>query len=118
MPRPRHQITPTDPNEWPSSPQRASGGHDRAATLREMTREATVINSSKFGWTTGSTDLVAVIGSVRGSAALLRILPTHGMSTVSGRIAGAPRHRVRDADEILSSLSAAGHTVLEESPST
>ena len=85
---------------------------------RVMTKEAAVINSAKVSWTTAPTDLIAVIGSVRGSADLLRILLPNGMSTVAGRIAGALRHlgRGRDADEVLSSMAAAGYNVLEENP--
>ncbi|MBI1621808.1 Fic family protein [Aquamicrobium zhengzhouense] len=86
--------------------------------LRVMTKEAAVVHSAKVNWVAAPTDFIAVIGSMRGTAPLLRILLGNGMSTVAGRIAGALRHlgRVRDADEVLSTMEAAGYSVFEENP--
>lgn len=62
--------------------------------------------------------MIVVMGSIRGSASLLRVLLAGARSTIAGRIAGALRHlgRSRDADNILSSMSAAGYAVDEEDP--
>jgi hypothetical protein len=79
-------------------------------SMRLMSKEDALIGIAKNTWTTAQTDVISVIGSIRGSATLSRALLANGHSKLAGRIAGAFRHlgRERDADAIAASLRAAG----------
>lgn len=86
--------------------------------IRVLTKEEAIVNSARNSWTARPTDMIAVLGSIRGSAPLLRILLSGARSTIAGRIAGALRHlgRSRDADNIQSTMRAAGYVVQEDDP--
>ncbi|WP_271023307.1 Fic family protein [Rhizobium sp. RCAM05973] len=86
--------------------------------MRLMSKEDALIGIAKNTWTTAQTDVISVVGSIRGSATLSRALLANGHSKLAGRIAGALRHlgRERDADAIAASLRAAGYNVVEENP--
>ncbi|UIK14315.1 Fic family protein (plasmid) [Rhizobium leguminosarum] len=86
--------------------------------LRLMPMEEAVCNLSPESWKTSATDVIAVIGSIRGTSSLLQYLLDGGRSHVGGRVAGALRHlgRERDADTIMKALDAAGYNPHEENP--
>ena len=85
---------------------------------RVFRKEEAIVNCAKNNWTAAPTDMIAVMGSIRGSSSLLHVLLSNGRSTISGRLAGALRHlgRERDADDILSKMKGAGYAVNEENP--
>ncbi len=80
--------------------------------LRLMPMEEAICNLSPETWKTSATDVIAVIGSIRGTNTFLQYLLDGGRSHVGGRIAGALRHlgRTRDADTIMKTLQSAGYT--------
>lgn len=86
--------------------------------LRLMPMEEAICNLSPETWKTSATDVIAVIGSIRGTNTLLKYLLDGGRSHVGGRIAGALRHlgRARDADTIMKTLESAGYTPHEDNP--
>ncbi|EJJ28033.1 Fic family protein [Rhizobium sp. CF142] len=86
--------------------------------LRLMPMEEAICNLSPETWKTSATDVIAIIGSIRGTNTLLQYLLDGGRSHVGGRIAGALRHlgRVRDADTIMKALESAGYTPREDNP--
>ncbi|MCA1439361.1 Fic family protein [Ensifer sp. IC4062] len=86
--------------------------------MRLMGKENALIGIAKNTWSAAQTDVISVIGSIRGSASLSRALLASGHSKLAGRIAGAFRHlgRERDADAIVASMRAAGYNVSEENP--
>ncbi|WP_309547441.1 Fic family protein [Rhizobium rhizogenes] len=86
--------------------------------LRLMPMEEAICNLSPETWKTSATDVIAVIGSIRGTNTILQYLLDGGRSHVGGRIAGALRHlgRARDADTIMKTLESAGYTPHEDNP--
>ena len=86
--------------------------------LRLMPMEEAICNLSPESWKTAATDVIAVIGSIRGTSTLLQYLLDGGRSHVGGRIAGALRHlgRARDADTIMKTLESAGYNPHEDNP--
>jgi fido (protein-threonine AMPylation protein) len=86
--------------------------------LRLMPIEESICNLSPESWKTSATDIVAAIGSIRGTSTLLQYLLEGGRSHVGGRIAGALRHlgRARDADTIIKALESAGYNPHEDNP--
>ncbi|RAR99354.1 Fic/DOC family protein [Ensifer adhaerens] len=86
--------------------------------MRVLPKEEAVINLSKNSWSTAATDIISVLGSIRGSSTLTRVLLSNRRSTIAGRIAGALRHlgRAKDADQILSAMQSAGYITNEENP--
>lgn len=86
--------------------------------LRLMPIEETVCNISPESWKTVTTDIIAVIGAIRGTNTLLEYLLEGGRSHVAGRISGALRHlgRERDADTILKTMQSAGYNIHEDNP--
>jgi len=86
--------------------------------MRVLPKEDAVINLSKNSWNAASTDIIAVLGSIRGYTSLVRVLLANRKSTIAGRVAGALRHlgRARDADQILSAMRSAGYVTHEENP--
>jgi fido (protein-threonine AMPylation protein) len=83
-----------------------------------MPIEESICNLSPESWKTSATDIVAAIGSIRGTSTLLQYLLEGGRSHVGGRIAGALRHlgRARDADTIIKALESAGYNPHEDNP--
>lgn len=83
-----------------------------------MPLEEAICNLSPESWKSISTDVIAAIGSVRGTNTLLEYLLDGGRSHVAGRISGALRHlgRIRDADTIVSAMGSAGYTIHEDNP--
>ncbi len=86
--------------------------------LRLMPMEEAICNLSPESWRTSATDVIAVIGSIRGTRTLLQHLLDGGRSHIGGRIAGALRHlgRTRDADTIIKTLESAGYNPHEDNP--
>ncbi|MBY3026582.1 Fic family protein [Rhizobium leguminosarum] len=86
--------------------------------LRLMPIEEAICTLSPESWRTSATDVIAVIGSIRGTNTLLQYLLDGGRSHVGGRIAGALRHLGRngDADTIIKTLESAGYNPLEDNP--
>jgi Uncharacterized conserved protein len=86
--------------------------------VRVFSKEEAIINCSPHSWIANPTDMIAVLGAIRGSASLLQVLLSDGRSTMAGRVAGALRHlgRNRDADAIVSTMKAAGYGVHEDNP--
>ncbi|KSV75630.1 hypothetical protein N185_17470 [Sinorhizobium sp. GW3] len=86
--------------------------------LRLTPTEEAICSLSPESWRTLATDVVAVIGSIRGTNTLLQYLLDGGRSHVGGRIAGALRHlgRPRDADTIIKALESAGYNPHENNP--
>jgi hypothetical protein len=86
--------------------------------LRLMPMEEAICNLSPESWNTSATDVISVIGSIRGTNTLLQYLLDGGRSHVGGRIAGALRHlgRTRDADTIIKALESAGYNPHEDNP--
>lgn len=86
--------------------------------LRLMPMEEAICTLSPESWKTSATDVIAVIGSIRGTSTLLQYLLDGGRSHVGGRIAGAFRHlgRARDADTIIKALESAGYNPHEDNP--
>ncbi len=98
-----------------------SKGNEPAETrerLRLMPMEEAICNLSPESWKNSATDVIAVIGSIRGTSTLLQYLLEGGRSHVGGRVAGALRHlgRTRDADTIIKTLEAAGYNPHEDNP--
>lgn len=86
--------------------------------VRVLAKEEALTTLARNSWGTASTDVIAVIGSVRGSSSLVHVLLANRRSKIAGRVAGALRHlgRARDADQIISAMTAAGYTTTEENP--
>ncbi len=86
--------------------------------IRIMPKEEAIINLAKNSWTSLATDVIAVLGSIRGSNSLLRVLLSNNRSSIAGRVAGALRHlgRAKDADQILAGMKSAGYMTNEENP--
>ncbi|WP_259665654.1 hypothetical protein [Rhizobium binae] len=83
-----------------------------------MPIEEALCNLSPESWKASATDVIAAIGSIRGTSTLLRYLLGGGRSHVGGRIAGALRHlgRPQDADTVLKALESAGYHPHEDDP--
>jgi hypothetical protein len=62
------------------------------------------------------TDVIALLGSIRGTSTILRVLLEGGHTLAAGRIASAYRllGNARAADEIVSTMDRAGHKVRED----
>jgi len=92
-------------------------GETRAG-LRLMPMEQAICNLSPESWKTSTTDVIAVIGSIRGTSTMLRYLLEGGRSHIGGRVAAALRHlgRTRDADTIIKALESAGYNPHEDNP--
>jgi len=86
--------------------------------IRVMSAEDALCNLSPNSWRSMQTDVVSVLGTIRGASSLLRHLLLDGRSHIAGRIAGALRAlgRTKDAEDVLSTMRAAGYAVREENP--
>jgi Fic/DOC family len=67
-------------------------------------------------WQNNKTDVIALLGSLRATTTVLRVLLEGGHPLAAGRIAGAYRllGNARVADEIVSTMDRAGHKVRED----
>jgi hypothetical protein len=88
--------------------------------LRVFSVESALIESSPNYFRRQSTDVRAVLATVRDSSSLLERLLDGGHTVIAGRLAGAFRNigRDRTADEIIDTMSAAGFDVRETDPFT
>ena len=86
--------------------------------LRLFLPEAALIASSPRIFSSNSTDIRAVLLTMRDASSLLRRLLEGGHSTIAGRLAGAFRNcgRERIADDIVKTMTAAGYEVRESDP--
>ena len=86
--------------------------------IRVLTKEEAITTLPKNSWNAAATDIIAVLGSIRGTSTLIGNLLANNRSKIAGRIAGALRHlgRAKDADQILSAMKAVGYSTLEENP--
>lgn len=86
--------------------------------LRLFSSEAALVACSPSYFSSHSTDVRAVLMTVRDSSVLLGKLLEGGHSRIAGRLVGAFRNcgRERIADDILKTMSAAGYEVREVDP--
>lgn len=86
--------------------------------LRLYSPEAALIAAGPGVYTTNPTEIRTLLASRRDMSAVLERLLNGGHSAIAGRIAGACRNigREQDADEILSTMRAAGYDVREADP--
>ncbi len=86
--------------------------------LRIFSIESALIECSPQYFSSHSTDVRAVLATIRDASGLLAKLLEGGHSTIAGRLAGAFRNSGRDhiADEITKTMSAAGYDVRETDP--
>ena len=86
--------------------------------LRLYSVPAAFLASSKRFFRSASTDARAALAMVKDASDLLALLLEGGHSTIAGRLAGAFRNagRARLADEIVTTMEAAGYTVREADP--
>jgi len=88
--------------------------------LRLFAAEAALIACSPNYYLNSSTDLRAVLLTIRDASGVLARLLEGGHTVIAGRLAGAFRNigRARIADDIVSAMSAAGYAVRENDPFT
>jgi hypothetical protein len=86
--------------------------------LRLFSPEAALIACSPRFFSSNSTDVRAVLLTMRDASSLLRRLLEGGHSTIAGRLAGAFRNcgRERIADDIAKTMTAAGYEIRESDP--
>lgn len=86
--------------------------------LRVYSPEAALIAAGPGVYTTYPTEVRTLLASRRDMSAVLERLLNGGHSVIAGRIAGACRNigRDRDADEIVTTMKAAGYDVREVDP--
>ena len=88
--------------------------------LRLFSSESALIACSPRYFASNSTDVRAILLTIRDSSKLLTQLLEGGHSTIAGRLEGAFRNCGRDriADEITKTMTAAGYDVRENDPFT
>jgi hypothetical protein len=95
-------------------------GRDREVVhdLQVFSPECALIESSIHFFSSNSTDVRAVLLTIRDAAGLLARLLDGGRTVIAGRLAGAFRNVGRDriADDIVKTMSAAGYAVRETDP--
>jgi len=86
--------------------------------LRVFAPESALIEASPNYYVRHSTDIRAVLATIRDASGLLSRLLDGGHSKIAGRLAGAFRNIGRDriADDILKTMIAAGYDVREQDP--
>jgi hypothetical protein len=86
--------------------------------LQVFSPECALIECSVHFFSSNSTDIRAVLLSIRDAAGLLARLLDRGRTVIAGRLAGAFRNVGCDriADDIVKSMSAAGYAVRETDP--
>ena len=86
--------------------------------LRLFTPEEALVLVSEPFFTRFPIEAQVVLGGIRDTSQLLRILLDGGHSVVAGRLAGALRRlgRAADADDILKAMKSAGYSVRETDP--
>jgi len=96
----------------------AAGDREEKEGLRIFSVESALIECSPQYFSGHSTDVRAVLATIRDVSGLLHKLLEGGHTTIAGRLAGAFRNSGRDrrADEIIKTMSAAGHDVRENDP--
>jgi len=92
--------------------------HTEKEGLRVFSVESALIDSSPSHFRRQTTDVRAILATVRDSSSLLGHLLDGGHTVIAGRLAGAFRNigRDRTADEIIDTMSAAGFDVRETNP--
>jgi hypothetical protein len=88
--------------------------------LRLFAAEAALIACSPNYFSNSSTDLRAVLLTIRDASGVLARLLEGGHTVIAGRLAGAFRNigRARIADDIVGAMTAAGYAVRESDPFT
>jgi len=86
--------------------------------LRVFAPDSALIEASPNYYVRHSTDIRAVLATIRDASGLLSRLLDGGHSKIAGRLAGAFRNIGRDriADDILKTMIAAGYDVREQDP--
>jgi len=97
-----------------------AGDQEEMEGLRIFSLEAALIVCSPRYFASNSTDVRAVLATVRDASGLLARLLEGAHSKIAGRLAGAFRNVGRDriADDIVKTMSAAGYDVRESAPFT
>lgn len=117
-PRARNKVTPL-PHSTSLLDIRAAlpdrNDRQKEEGLRLFSPELALLACSPAYFSTHSTDVRAVLLTIRDSSVLLAKLLDGGHSTIAGRLAGAFRNcgRERIADDIIKTMSAAGYHVRE-----
>ena len=120
-PRARNKVTPL-PHSTSLLDIRAAlpdrNDRQKEEGLRLFSPELALLACSPAYFSTHSTDVRAVLLTIRDSSVLLAKLLDGGHSTIAGRLAGAFRNcgRERIADDIIKTMSAAGYHVRESDP--
>jgi len=98
----------------------AAGDVEEMEGLRVFAAEAALVACSPNYFLNNSTDVRAVLLTIRDASGLLARLLEGGHTVIAGRLAGACRNigRARIADDIVSAMSAAGYAVRENDPFT
>jgi hypothetical protein len=88
--------------------------------LRLFSAESALVTCSPNYFSNNSTDVRAVLLTIRDASGLLARLLEGGHTVIAGRLAGAFRNigRNRIADDIVKTMSAAGYAVRENDPFT
>ncbi len=86
------------------------------ADMRTFSAAEALCSAAPAFWQNSKTDVIALLGSLRGTTTVLRVLLEGGHTLAAGRIAGAYRllGNARAADEIVSTMDRAGHKVRED----
>lgn len=86
------------------------------ADMRTFPAAEALVSAAPAFWQSGKNDVIALLGSLRATTTVLRVLLEGGHTLAAGRIAGAYRllGNARAADEILSTMNRAGHKVRED----
>jgi hypothetical protein len=98
----------------------APGDRVEKEGLRMFSAESALIACSPSYFSRNSTDVRAVLPTIRDASGLLARLLEGGHTVIAGRLAGAFRNLGRDriADDIVKTMSAAGYDVRESDPFT
>lgn len=86
------------------------------ADMRTFPAAEALCSAAPAFWQNNKNDVIALLGSVRATQTVLRMLLEGGHTLAAGRIAGAYRllGNARVADEIVSTMDRAGHKVRED----
>jgi hypothetical protein len=86
------------------------------AGLRTFPTAEALCSAVPAFWQNNNTDVIALLGSVRSTSSILRVLLEGGHTLAAGRVAGAYRllGNARAADDIVSTMERAGHKVRED----
>lgn len=86
------------------------------AKVRTFPAPEAICAAAPVFWQTQKNDLIALLGSLRNVSPISKVLLEGGHAAVAGRIAGAYRllGNARAADEIITTMTSAGHDVRED----